>query len=70
VAAEYEIICLDQNGGISRAIQGAFGDVHAAVATAAKRAPEHTSRIVLCSIASNAVVWEGSPAEARAAGEQ
>lgn len=67
MSVDYEIVCLDENGGISRAIQGTYSGVEGAVAAAAARAPEYCSRIMLCAVKTNFVVWEGSRAEALAA---
>jgi len=64
VSVDYEIVCLDENGGISRAIQGTYSGVNMAVVAAAARAPEDCSRIMLCAIKTNSVVWEGSRDEA------
>ena len=63
MSIDYEIVCLDENGGISRAIQGSYGGVDNAMAMAAEKAPEDCSRVVLCAVKTNSVVWEGSREE-------
>jgi hypothetical protein len=69
VSADYEIICLDENGGISRAIQATYSGVDTAIAAAAASAPEDCSRIMLCATKTNLVVWEGTREDAlKAAG--
>jgi hypothetical protein len=57
---DYEIVCLDENGGIAHAAQGTYSGVENAVVAAAATAPEDCSRILLCAVKSNAVVWQGS----------
>lgn len=67
VLVDYEIVCLDENGGISRAVQGTYTGLDSAVAVAAAKAPSDCSRILLCAMKTNFVVWEGSRADALAA---
>jgi hypothetical protein len=64
MSVDYEIVCLDENGGISRAVQGTYSGVDNAVVAAAAEAPAHCSRILLCKIKTSSVVWEGSREEA------
>ncbi|HEX3430768.1 MAG TPA: hypothetical protein VHT03_07770 [Rhizomicrobium sp.] len=58
--ADYEIVCLDQNGGIARTIRGTFRRLDNALARAAARAPEDCARILVCAVETDSIVWEGS----------
>jgi hypothetical protein len=64
MGVDYEIVCLDENGGISRAMQGRYSGVNTAVVAAAARAPEDCSRIMLCAIKTSSLVWAGSREDA------
>ena len=63
MSVDYEIVCLDENGGISRAIRGMYNGLGGAMSVAAARAPAHCSRVVFCAVETNSVVWEGSREE-------
>jgi hypothetical protein len=60
---EYEIVCADVNGGVSRSIRGSFGSVGEALAKAAAKAPEHCTRVLLLAVEGDSVVWDGSRAQ-------
>jgi hypothetical protein len=60
---EYEIVCADVNGGVSRSIRGSFSSVGEALAKAAAKAPEHCTRVLLLAVEGDSVVWDGSRAQ-------
>jgi len=63
-STQFEIVCLDEYGGIARSQSGDFPDVDSALQAALTSAPEHFERVVIFNIDTSRVVWQGTRGEA------
>ena len=61
---EFELVCIDENGGIARTSSGAFEEVHAALDAAVARGLGDCERVVVFEAETGSVVWRGTRAAA------
>ena len=61
---EFELVCMDENGGIARTSSGAFEEAHAALGAAVAGGLGDCERVMVFEVETGSVVWQGTRAAA------